>query len=312
MSVWESIFNPSMFLGSVGSSMVVILAALGCLMTEQTGMMNIGIDGMVITGAFTAAVVSWAAGSWVAGIAAAMAVGLLLGLFYGVMVIHLRSDEFIVGMALNIFCVALTTFLLRTMFPGQKGSFHPAGGDPMPIPVIRFGGEAGALSLSLMAPVALVLVALCQLFLYRTPAGFWLRASGEHPDSLRSVGRSPDRMKYIGALACGFFCGLAGAYLSMADSNTFSENMTDGRGYVAVACVIFGRANPLIVTLAALFFGFIRSASMPLQTLGIVDGTLTGALPHAGTILMMIVLAIRETLRRRIRHRAEATPQPPA
>lgn len=294
---FNSIFNLSTLLNTVNTATIVILAGLGCLLTDQAGMMNIGIDGMMVAGAFAAVMGSWLCNSWVMGLVFALATGLIFGLFYGVFVIKFKSDEFIIGVALNIFAVALTTFLLRSI-PGQTGSFHPATGAVVKLPSLNFGMVGGIpVNVSMMVVVSWVLVLLAWLMLYRTPLGFWLHASGEHPESLRSVGRSPEKMKYLASLLCGMLCGLSGAYLSLGYLSTFTENMSASRGYVAVACVIFGRANPPLVFLAALLFGFIDAAGTRMQ--GIVDPTLTATFPYIGTILMMVLLALRDMWRKR-------------
>ena len=148
-----------------------------------------------------------------------------------------------------------------------------------------------------MIPIAWLLVLIAWVFLYKTPQGFWLHASGEHPESLRSVGRSPEKMKYVASLLCGLLCGMSGAYLSLGYLSTFTENMSASRGYVAVACVIFGRSNPPLVFLATLLFGFIDAAGQRMQ--GVVDPTLTATFPYIGTILMMVLLALRNAAAKR-------------
>ncbi len=294
---WSSVFNAGTLMNTFNTATIVILAGLGCLMTEQAGMMNIGIDGMMTVGAFVAAVASWAFNSWVIGLLCAVLAGLLTGLFYGVMVVRYHSDEFIIGVAFNIFAVALTTFLLRTVL-SQSGSFHPASGTVQNLPYLSFGKIGGSdINISLMVPLSWLLVVIAQVFIYKTPAGFWLHASGEHPESLRSVGRNPEKMKYIGSVICGVLCGLSGAYLSIGYLSTFTEGMSAERGYVAVACVIFGRSNPVRVFLAALLFGFIDAAGMRMQ--GVIPPTLTATFPYVGTILMMVLLALRNQAKKR-------------
>lgn len=299
---FSAVFNVSTLLNTVNTATIVILAGLGCLMTDQAGMMNIGIDGMMVVGAFAAVMGSWLCNSWVMGLLLALAVGLVFGLLYGVFVIKFKSDEFIIGVALNIFAAALTTFMLRSI-PGQAGSFHPATGEVVKLPSLDLGMVGGTqVILSWMVPISWVLVALCWVMLYRTPLGFWLHASGEHPESLRSVGRSPEKMKYLGSLLCGMFCALSGAYLSLGYLSTFTENMSASRGYVAVACVIFGRANPPLVFLAALLFAFIDAAGTRMQ--GFIDPQLTATFPYIGTILMMVLLAARDGMKKRRAARA--------
>lgn len=284
----------------------VVLAALGCLMTDHVGMMNIGVEGMMLIGAFAAVMGSWLTGSWVFGLLIALLIGLVLGLFYGVFVIKFKSDEFIIGVALNIFAGGLTTFLLRSM-TGQSGTFHAPEGSLSVLP--RFSADfldkiplVGPLlnNNTLLVYVSWLLVFLCWLLIYRTPLGFWMRAAGEHPQSLRSAGKSPEGIKYLASLLCGMLACLAGAHLSMGYLSTFSENMSNSRGFIAVACVIFGRSNPPKVFLAALLFGFIDALGMRLQSVGI-SSSLTSTFPYIGTVLMMVLLVWRtERAKRRL------------
>ena len=282
----------------------VVLAALGCLLTDHVGMMNIGVDGMMLIGAFAAVMGSWLLGSWVMGLAVALGVGLVLGLLYGVFVIKFGSDEFIIGVALNIFAGGLTTFLLRAM-TGQSGTFHAPGGNLSVLP--RFSAAfldripiIGPLlnNNTLLVYVSWVLVLACWLLIYRTPLGFWMRSAGEHPQSLRSAGKSPEKIKYLASLLCGMLACLAGAHLSMGYLSTFSENMSNSRGFIAVACVIFGRSNPPKVFLAALLFGFIDALGMRLQSVGIAS-SLTSIFPYVGTVLMMVLVVWRAERRKR-------------
>lgn len=282
----------------------VVLAALGCLMTDHTGMMNIGVEGMMLIGAFAGVMGSWVGGVWWMGLIFAVAAGLLLGLFYGVFVIKFKSDEFIIGVALNIFAGGLTTFLLRTL-TGQSGTFHAPEGPLSTLPRINIPGieiipVLGDLlsGHTLLVYVSWLLVALCWLMIYRMPLGFWLRSAGEHPKALRSIGRSPEGMQHLASLLCGALAALAGAHLALGYLSTFSENMSNSRGFIAVACVIFGRSNPPKVFLAALLFGFIDALGMRLQSAGI-SSALTSIFPYLGTVLMMVLLALRTCFKRR-------------
>ena len=135
--------------------------------------------------------------------------------------------------------------------------------------------------------------------------GFWLRAAGEHPKSLASVGKSPEKQKYLASVLCGIFSCLAGAHLSLGYLTMFSENMSASKGYVAVACVIFGRSNPPLVFLAALLFGFIDAMGTRLQSVG-VDPTLTKIFPYVGTVLMMVLLVVRDNAKKKRLSKIEA------
>lgn len=299
---WSSVFNMGLFQNTLRTATPVILAGLGCLMTDHVGIMNIGIDGMMVVGAFVAVLGSYFFGSWAVGLLLAILAGILFGLFYGVFVVKFKSDEFIIGVALNIFAGGLTVFLLRTIF-GVKGAFSDPGIIPLPklsvdwlesIPLI------GPLlnNNTLLVYISWVMVLVCWLFIYRTPAGFWLRAAGEHPKSLRAAGKSPEKMKYAASVLCGVFSAVAGAHLSLGYLTMFSENMSASKGYVAVACVIFGRSNPPFVFLAALLFGFIDAMGTRLQSVGI-DPTLTKIFPYVGTVLMMVLLVLRDNAKKR-------------
>lgn len=304
MSEIGNILSIGLLQNTLRTATPVVLCALGCLMTDHVGMMNIGCDGMMLIGAFAAVMGSWLCGSWLMGLLFALGIGLLLGLMYGVFVIQFKSDEFIIGVALNIFAGGLTTFLLREL-TGQSGTFHAPDGALSTLP--RLSADwleriplLGQLlnNNTLLVYVSWFFVFLCWLLIYRTPFGFWLRSAGEHPQSLRSAGKSPERMKYIASLMCGMLACLSGAHLSLGYLSTFSENMSNSRGFIAVACVIFGRSNPPKVFLAALLFGFIDALGMRLQTLGI-SSALTSTFPYIGTILMMVLLVWRTEQRKK-------------
>ena len=136
------------------------------------------------------------------------------------------------------------------------------------------------------------------VFIYKTPYGFWLRASGEKPETLRTAGIEPEKMKWLASILCGVLCALAGAHLSLGYLNgTFAENMSNSRGYIAFACVIFGAANPAKAYLAALMFGFFDAIGLRLQDY--VSSDLTGIIPYAITIIMMVYVVVNAQRRRR-------------
>lgn len=306
---WDSVFNMGLLQNTLRTATPVILAGLGCLMTDHVGIMNIGIDGMMLMGAFIAVLGSYFMGSWAAGLACAILLGVLLGFFYGVFVVKFKSDEFIIGVALNIFAGGVTVFLLRTIF-GVKGAFSDPG--IVPLPKLQLNWLEGIPFIgpllnnnTLLVYVSWLMVLGCWLFIYRTPMGFWLRAAGEHPKSLASVGKSPEKQKYLASVLCGIFSCLAGAHLSLGYLTMFSENMSASKGYVAVACVIFGRSNPPLVFLAALLFGFIDAMGTRLQSVG-VDPTLTKIFPYVGTVLMMVLLVVRDNAKKKKLSKIEA------
>jgi ABC-type uncharacterized transport system permease subunit len=276
---------------------------MGGLLTEHAGIMNIGMDGMIVMGAFAAVAVSFACTSAGLGVLAAVLVGILVGLLFGLFVIKFKSDEFIIGMALNTFAAALTVFLLRSIF-GVKGTFADKGIVSLPTVHMDFLDNIPILGPllndnSIFVYITWILVFLTWLFLYRTPCGFWVRAAGEHPETLETAGINPNKMKFLASILCGVFCGFAGAHLSLGYLTMFSEGMSANRGFIAFACVIFGMANPPKVFLAALLFGFLNAFGLRLQSVG-VPADLTAMTPYIVTVIMLIyVVTAGEKKRRR-------------
>lgn len=304
MDQLTQIFNTGLLQNTLRTATPVILAALGGLLTEQAGIMNIGMDGMIVTGCFVAVAVSFVAGSAGLGVLLAVLAGILIGLLFALFVVKLKSDEFIIGMAINTFAAALTTFLLRSTFD-VKGTFSDPG--IVALPTIHFDfldniPVIGTLlnNNSIFVYITWFLVVAVWIFLYRTPYGFWIRAAGEHPDSLETVGINPNKMKLTASILCGVLCGLAGAHLSLGYLTMFSENMSANRGFIAFACVIFGMANPPKVFLAALLFGFLDALGLRLQPLG-VPSDLTAMTPYLVTVLMLIYIVTSGTAKKRKR-----------
>ena len=303
MSDFLSVFSIGLFQNTLRTATPVVLAGLGVLMTDHVGIMNIGMDGMMLCGAFFAVLGSCFLGGWVGGLALALAIGLLLGAFFGLFVIEFKSDEYVIGVALNIFAGGLTVFLLRTIF-GVAGAF--SGTDALPIhplpaiqiPLIRDIPILGSLlsGNTLLVYVSWLMVIISYVVIYRTPLGFWMRAAGENPEALRAAGKSPEKMKYLASIICGLYSGLAGAHLSLGYLTMFTENMSASRGFIAVACVIFGRSNPSKVFLAALLFGFIDALGMRVQSFNI-SSNLTSLAPYMATVIMMIWVAWRRERR---------------
>ncbi len=290
----NEILNMLLLQNTLRTATPVILAAMGCLMTQHVNITNIGIEGMMLMGAFFAVLGSYLFGSWVMGLLFAVAMGILLGLFYYVFVIAFKSDEFIIGVALNIFAGGLTIFLLRTLLH-VKGSFTSPAIVPLPtltLPLIEQIPFVGSLlsGNTLLVYVGWLLVPLIWLLVYKTPLGFHLRAAGEYPQALEAAGKSPKRMKCLASVLCGVLSCLAGAHLSLGYLTMFAENMSASRGYVAFACVIFGRGNPPKVFLAALLFGFIDALGLRLQTY--ISSDLTSMAPYVVTVVMMVVVVL--------------------
>lgn len=298
----KEILNLTLIQHTIRTATPLILAALGGLLTEHAGMLNIGMEGMILLGSFFGVLGSFYFSSSLAGVLLAGLVGLLVGLLFAIFVIDLKSDEFIVGIAINIFAGGLTVFLLRSIF-GVKGAFSSPG--IIPLPRLDFPGLASIPFLnvifnnhSIFVYISWVLVVLIYIYLYKTPQGVWLRAAGEYPEALETAGVSPKRMKYISSIVCGLLCGFAGAHLSLGYLTLFTENMSADRGFIALAAIIFGRANPAKTFAAALMFGFFDALGIRLQVMGI-PSQFTQMIPYAATIVALFILTKRQIAKKK-------------
>jgi Uncharacterized ABC-type transport system, permease component len=190
----KEIFNLTLLQHTIRTATPIILAALGGLLTQHTGMLNIGMEGMILLGAFFGVLGSYFFGSFLMGVLLASLVGVIIGLIFAIFVVELKSDEFIVAIAINMFASGLTVFLLRSIF-GVKGAFSSP--DIVPLPRVNFSFLENVNFLdkifnnhSIFVYISWILVALIYIYLYKTPQGIWLRASGEYPEALLTAGVS--------------------------------------------------------------------------------------------------------------------------
>ena len=293
----RELFNLTLLQHTIRTATPLILAALGGLLTEHAGMLNIGMEGMILLGAFFGVLGSFFFGSSLVGVILAALVGLLIGLLFAIFVVDLKSDEFIVAIAINMFASGLTVFLLRSIF-GVKGAFSSP--DIVSLPRLKFSGLSNIPILdvvfnnhSIFVYISWILVVLIYIYLYKTPQGIWLRASGEYPEALETAGTSPKKMKYISSIACGILCGFAGAHLSLGYLTLFTENMSANRGFIALAAIIFGGANPIKTFVAALMFGFFDALGIRLQVIGI-PSQFTQMIPYIATIVALFIVTKRQ------------------
>jgi len=293
----EDVFNLTLLQNTIRTATPLILAALGGLLTMHAGILNIGMEGMILIGAFFGVLGSYAFGSALMGVIVAIISGICIGLLFGVFVIDLKSDEFIIGIAINIFAGGLTIFLLRSIF-GVKGAFSSPDIMPLPDVHLPFLDAIPFLDTilnnhSVFVYLSWIFVILIYIFLYKTPYGFWLRASGEHPESLETAGISPKKMKYLSSILCGIFCGMAGAHLSLGYLTLFTENMSAGRGFISLAAIIFGSANPINTFGASLLFGFFDALGIRLQGVGI-PSQFTQMIPYVVTVVALWIVVQRK------------------
>lgn len=290
----------------------ILLAALGGLITERAGIFNIALEGLMLMGAFWAVVaVAWT-GSPVAGVLAAVLAAVVLALVFGVVVVDLKGDAIVAGLAINLFALGSTTFLMRAIFGVQGGYYDPAmeGLAKLDIPVLGSIPVIGDIvnGQTILVWAAFLFVAIIQVFLFRHTQGIRLRAVGEDPVAASSVGVRVRRIQYGAVLASGALCGLAGAQLSLGLVTQFVEGMVAGRGFIALVAVMFGRAHPIGVLFASLFFGFTYALALRLQGPGSIPPQLLTMVPYVATILALVVIYGRRASRRRAHSAMDDSP----
>jgi simple sugar transport system permease protein len=264
----------------------LLFAALGELISERAGVINIGVEGLMLTGAFAGFLGCWMTGSPLAGMAAACGAAALLGLVFALWVVGLDADQVVAGAALNILALGLTGVAYRAVFGVTGAALTVATFEPLAL-----GGDSPWLvPLRQPLPVyaALALVPLVGVVLARTRLGLALRAVGEAPDAAASLGISVDAIRIGAIVVAALLAGAGGGCLSLAYSNTFVEGMSAGRGFIALAIVVFGRWRPLGTLAGAVVFGAANAAQFQLQAAGIaVSYHLLLMLPYLLTLAVL-------------------------
>lgn len=244
------IFTIALIWSTVRQATPLILAALGGMFSERSGVINIALEGMMLAGAFTAAAVTYATGSPYVGLLAGMMAGMLIAAIHAVACIQYQADQVVTGTAINILMLGMPAFL--------SGAFFLSSGSTPQIP-------EGHLIPRLPIFIAIVMVPLSWYVLYKTPFGLRLRSVGENPEAADAAGVRVARMRYAGVLLSGVLAGLGGAYLSIGQSSLFTRNMTSGRGFIALAALIFGKWRPFQTLLACLLFGLTDAIATQMQ-----------------------------------------------
>lgn len=273
----------------------IIFASIGEVFSERAGVLNIGIEGMMLMGAFIAFATTFATGSLILGLLGGIVGGMSLGLVFAFFAITIKADQIVVGAAINLLGLGLTGFLFRTYYVATGRGVAIA--QPLNLPGLSdlpFFGEAFFRQNAIVySTIALVIVA--AFVLYRTSFGLTLRAVGEHPKAVDVVGRSVAAYRYGAVLIGAALAGLGGAFLTLGHSNQFVEGMTSGRGFIALAVVVFARWSPVGAFFVSLLFGLFYALQLQLQAqpaLGI-PYQLLQALPYVMTIIALVMVRNR-------------------
>ena len=251
------IFNFALILSAIRLATPLLLAALGGMFSERAGVINIALEGLMLAGAFTAASVTWYAGSPWVGLVSAVLAGAAIAAVHAVACIRYRADQVVSGTAINILMFGVPALL--------SGAFFLSSGSTPQIPKEQLIPWTPIV-------IAALLVPLTYYVLYYTPFGLRLRAVGENPGAADAAGVSVTRLRYAAVLLSGALAGIGGAYLSIGQSSLFTRNMSAGRGFIALAALIFGKWRPVQTMLACLLFGFTEAIAIQLQGVRLFGG----------------------------------------
>jgi len=291
--VWSALFAATLRYATP-----LIFAAIGGMFSERSGVVNIGLEGMMLMGAFFAVLADDKTDSWIIGLAVGILSGGVAALVYAFFAIHLRADQILGGTAINFLCLGLTGYLYIDIY-GTEGT---ASNTIQAIPDIHLSFLDGVpflgpifAQVNLMIWLALLLVVVSSIVMFRTPIGLRIRSVGEHPRAADTVGINVYAIRYSAVTLSGMLAAAGGAYLSIGFVNSFGENMTAGRGFIALAALIFGNWRPYGAAAACLLFGFSSALANRLPESSDSASVLIQALPYVLTLIAVAGVIGRST-----------------
>jgi general nucleoside transport system permease protein len=266
-------------------------AALGGMYSERSGVLNIALEGMLLTGAFTSAMATFYTGNPWVGILCALIAGGLVGLLHAFLCVSLYVNQLVSGLAINLVAAGVTSFLARLVFHGAQ---RLPGIEPLVIPGLANIPLLGSIFFQqdIFVYLLIILVAVSNYILFHTSFGLTLRAVGEYPQAAATTGVAVSKVRYWAVILSGCLASLGGAYLTLVQIQFFTENMSAGKGFIAIAALIFGRWHPVGSTLACLLFGATEALQLRIQALGVnIPYQFLAMLPYAIALLALLGLA---------------------
>lgn len=280
---------------AVRMSAPIILAGLGGLFTHKAGVLNIALEGMMLIAAFVAVVVSYLTGSVWTAVLAAIGAAAVVALVFSIFGISLKGNFIIIGLAVNIFALGITSFILQSAF-GTRGVLSDSrivGIESLDIPVLSKIPVIGEI-FNKQTPIvylSLLLILIVYFIIYKTRFGLYVRVVGENEEAAKAVGININRIKYASVITSAVFSALAGVNLSLENLNMFVENMTNGRGFIALAAIFCGKGNPVGTSVFSFLFGFADAMQMRLQSFNI-PGSFIQMIPFLFIVIILTVVGI--------------------
>ncbi len=281
---------------TIRSTTPVLLAALGSAICSQVGVFNIALEGQILIGSFVAIVANYFTGNVYIAVLCGVLAGAAVASLVAVLQVKYKAADMVIGTSVNLLVSGLTSVLLNTIL-GVKGSFSSPDLKTLPkisIPVIRdipFIGRALE-QLTFIDYLSYVLAILMFVYLYKTVQGFHVQSVGKNIEAAGSLGIKTLKIQILAVLVSGALCGLGGAVLSMGQVTLFTENMSSGRGYIAMASASMGQSQPLFIIISSLFFGFCQALGVSLQN--VIPSQLTLAIPYIATIIALSIFGSRK------------------
>lgn len=290
---------------SIHAGTSLVFATIGEILTERSGILNLGLEGIMIMGALSAFAAAYHSESLVVGVLTALLVGGFLAAIHAFLSVTLRADQVVSGLALTLFGMGLSSFLGQNLGPGGKPLVGEVGPrfTKIALPVlsqIPIVGDS-LFNQDLLVYTMYLLVPLAALFITKTRPGLHLRAVGESPATADAMGISVARTRYVYTILGGMLIGLGGAHLSLAYTPGWTENLTGGRGWIAIALVIFATWNPWRAVIGALLFGGVNAIQFRLQASGTtIPAAFLGMMPYLFTMLVLVIFTWWEAMRQRV------------
>ena len=284
------IINVGLFAAALRMATPLVFASLGGLFSERVGIINIALEGMMLTGAFSGVLATYSTGNPWIGVLTSILVGGLLGLLHALLTIKFAGNQIVSGTGINIFALGFTAYMSQIVWGSRGASPNVQGLEAISIPLLKDLPLVGEIigNQTPLVYIALVVVVLSYIILSKTPAGLRIKAVGEHPAAADTAGINVYRIKYLCVILSGMLAGLGGAFLSLGHLSLFALGMSGGRGFIALAAMILGGWTPFGALGASLLFGFADALQMRLQSIGMLPSQIILTIPY---ILTIVVLA---------------------
>lgn len=297
MELFEGISLQGVLTATIRMAAPLLFASLGGLFSARVGIVNLALEGFMLVGAFTGFLGSVFTGNVYIGALFGMTGGILAALILAFLAITAKANQTVAGVGINIFALGLTSYLLTVLF-GADRPYGVATFTQQNIPLLSDIPFVGPIFFqqSVYVYFAFILVPIVWYVLYKTPAGLIIRATGENPKAVDTLGGNVTRIRYLCMMVSGALAGMGGASLSIGQNGQFFENITAGKGYIALATLIFGKFTPIGSLLASLLFGFSEGLQLRMQTMGsIIPYQFLSMLPYIITLVALTAFARRFT-----------------